>query len=100
MYLVIGGQEWIVILIAIVIILIWGPSKLPSLAKGMGEALREFRKAAAGVEEERRSEKTEKKEEIDKKLVEMAKSLGISTEGKTREELLDEINRKLAELKK
>ncbi|MFN7106152.1 MAG: twin-arginine translocase TatA/TatE family subunit [Pyrobaculum sp.] len=95
MYLIIGGQEWIVILIAIVIILIWGPSKLPSLARGMGEALREFRKAASGVED-----KPEKKEEIDKKLVDMARSLGISTEGKTREELLDEINKKLAELKK
>ncbi len=98
MYLIIGGQEWIVILIAIIIILIWGPSKLPSLARGMGEALREFRKAAAGVEE--RVEKKEDKEEVDKKILEMAKSLGISTEGKTREQLLDEINRKLAELKK
>jgi sec-independent protein translocase protein TatA len=28
----------------------------------------------------------------------MAKSLGISTEGKSREQLLDEINKKLAEL--
>jgi len=30
----------------------------------------------------------------------MARSLGISTEGKTKEQILDEINRKLAELKK
>ncbi|MEM4493479.1 MAG: twin-arginine translocase TatA/TatE family subunit, partial [Pyrobaculum sp.] len=52
MYLIFGGQEWIVILIALVIILIWGPSKLPSLARGMGEAIREFRKAASGIEEE------------------------------------------------
>ncbi|ABP50257.1 MULTISPECIES: twin-arginine translocase TatA/TatE family subunit [Pyrobaculum] len=98
MYLILGGQEWIVILIAIVIILIWGPSKLPSLARGMGEAIREFRKAASGIEEE--PKRVEKKEEIDQKIVEMAKSLGISTEGKTKEQILDEINKKLAELKK
>ena len=96
MYLLFGGQDWIVILIALVIILIWGPSKLPSLARGMGEAIREFRKAASGVEEETRRQK----EEVDQKIIDMAKSLGISTEGKSKDQLLDEINKKLAELKK
>jgi sec-independent protein translocase protein TatA len=99
MYLILGGQEWLVVLIALVIILIWGPSKLPSLARGMGEAIREFRKAASGVAEEE-VRRVEKKEEIDQKIIEMARSLGISTEGKTREQILDEINNKLAELKK
>jgi len=99
MYLILAGQEWLVILIAIVIILIWGPSKLPSLARGMGEAIREFRKAASGATEEE-VKKVEKKEEIDQKIIEMARSLGISTEGKTKEQILDEINKKLAELKK
>ncbi|MCI4446412.1 MAG: twin-arginine translocase TatA/TatE family subunit [Pyrobaculum sp.] len=99
MYLILAGQEWLVILIAIVIILIWGPSKLPSLARGMGEAIREFRKAASGAAEEE-TKKVEKKEEVDQKIIEMAKSLGIPTEGKSREQLLDEINKKLAELKK
>jgi sec-independent protein translocase protein TatA len=100
MYLIgVGPQEWLIILIAIVIILIWGPSKLPSLARGMGEAIREFRKAASGVAEEE-VRRVEKKEEIDQKIIEMARSLGISTEGKTKEQILDEINKKLAELKK
>lgn len=98
MYLMIGGQEWLIVLIAIVIILIWGPSKLPSLARGMGEAIREFRKAASGVEEE--SRRTERREEIDQKITELARSLGISTEGKTKEQILDEVNKRLAELKK
>jgi len=101
MYLLLGGQEWIVILIAVVILLIWGPSKLPSLARGLGEAIREFRKATSGIEEEpRKVEKAEKKEEIDQKLLETARALGISTEGKTKEQILDEINKKIAELKK
>jgi len=99
MYLMVGPQEWLIILIALVIILIWGPSKLPSLARGMGEAIREFRKAASGVAEEE-VRRVEKREEIDQKIIEMARSLGISTEGKTKEQILDEINRKLAELKK
>jgi len=98
MYLLLGGQEWIVVLIAIIILLIWGPSKLPSLARGLGEAIREFRKAASGIEEEPR--KVEKREEIDQKLLETARALGISTEGKTKEQILDEINKKIAELKK
>jgi len=99
MYLFVGLQEWLIILIALVIILIWGPSKLPSLARGMGEAIREFRKAASGVAEEE-VRRVERREEIDQKIIEMARSLGISTEGKTKEQILDEINRKLAELKK
>ncbi|ABO07961.1 Sec-independent protein translocase subunit TatA/TatB [Pyrobaculum calidifontis] len=98
MYLLLGGQEWIVILIAVVILLIWGPSKLPSLARGLGEAIREFRKATSGIEEEPR--KVEKREEIDQKLLETARALGISIEGKTKEQILDEINKKIAELKK
>jgi len=98
MYLLLGGQEWIVVLIAIVILLIWGPSKLPSLARGLGEAIREFRKAASGIEEEPR--RVEKREEIDQKLLETARALGISTEGKTKEQILDEISKKVAELKK
>jgi len=98
MYLLLSGQEWIIVLIAIVIILIWGPSKLPSLARGLGEAIREFRKASSGIEEEPR--RVEKREEIDQKLLETARALGISTEGKTKEQILDEINKKIAELKK
>jgi sec-independent protein translocase protein TatA len=39
----VGGQELgIVVLIAI---LLFGPSQLPKLARGLGEAMREFRKA-------------------------------------------------------
>jgi sec-independent protein translocase protein TatA len=98
MYLLVGPQEWLIILIALVIILIWGPSKLPSLARGMGEAIKEFRKAASGAAEE--EVRSVEKKEVDQKIIEMARSLGISTEGKTKEQILDEINRKLAELKK
>ncbi len=38
-------------LIFVVILLLLGPKKLPELARGLGQAIREFRKAAQGIEE-------------------------------------------------
>jgi sec-independent protein translocase protein TatA len=64
----------------------------------MGEAIREFRKAASSAAEE--EVRGVEKREVDQKIIEMARSLGISTEGKTKEQILDEISKKLAELKK
>ena len=39
----VGGQELIVILL--IILVLFGAKKLPELAKGMGQAIREFQKA-------------------------------------------------------
>ncbi len=44
-----GFQE--LLLIFLVVLLLFGAKKLPDLAKGMGQALREFRKAAKETEE-------------------------------------------------
>jgi len=46
----IGGPE--LLMIMFVVLLLFGGQKLPELAKGMGKSLREFKKAASGVEEE------------------------------------------------
>ncbi len=46
---VFGGMEVWVIILAIVL-LIWGPSKLPGLAKGLGQSIKEFKKAARDEE--------------------------------------------------
>ena len=43
-----GGE---LLLIFVVILLLLGPKKLPELARGLGQAIREFRKAAQGIEE-------------------------------------------------
>lgn len=45
-----GGSEMAVIFL--VILLLFGGKKLPEFARGMGKSIREFKKAAAGVEEE------------------------------------------------
>ncbi|HVU16062.1 MAG TPA: twin-arginine translocase TatA/TatE family subunit [Candidatus Didemnitutus sp.] len=46
----IGGSEILVIMF--VVLMLFGSDKLPGLARGMGKSIREFKKAAAGVEEE------------------------------------------------
>ena len=40
-----GGSE--LILILLILLLLFGGSKLPSLAKGLGQAIREFKKASS-----------------------------------------------------
>jgi sec-independent protein translocase protein TatA len=56
---VIGGQEWL--LIFLIILLLFGASKLPELARSMGKAKREFKKGMEEEEEEK--EKTPKAKE-------------------------------------
>lgn len=46
----IGGPELMMILF--IVLLLFGGQKLPELAKGLGKSMREFKKAANGVEEE------------------------------------------------
>ena len=45
-----GGQE--LLLILFVVLLFFGPSKLPELARGLGKGMREFKKAQAYLEHE------------------------------------------------
>lgn len=47
---------WEILIIALVIVLLFGASKLPQLARGMGDSIKEFRKAV-------KEEDAEKKEE-------------------------------------
>jgi sec-independent protein translocase protein TatA len=46
----IGGQE--LFLILLIVLVFFGAKKLPELAKGLGQGIREFRKAAKDVQEE------------------------------------------------
>ena len=46
----IGGPE--LFLILLVILVFFGAKKLPDLAKGLGQGIREFRKAAKDVQDE------------------------------------------------
>ena len=48
----IGGPE--LMLIMFIVLLLFGANKLPELARGMGRAVREFKKATSSVETEMR----------------------------------------------
>jgi TatA/E family protein of Tat protein translocase len=43
------GHMWLIILLLIVVLIIWGPGKLPDVGAGMGRAIREFRNATHEV---------------------------------------------------
>ena len=45
-----GGQE--IGLVFLIILLIFGPSQIPKMARGLGQALREFRKAQREITDE------------------------------------------------
>lgn len=44
-----GGSEWLVILL--VVVLLFGGSKIPELMRGLGKGVREFKQAANGTNE-------------------------------------------------
>ena len=60
-----GGWEMVVI--ALVILLMFGAKKLPELARGLGQGIREFKGAVDGVKDELKDaeESIEKNEEPD-----------------------------------
>lgn len=45
-----GGPEMVLILL--IVLVLFGGKKLPEFAKGLGKSIREFKKAASGIEEE------------------------------------------------
>jgi sec-independent protein translocase protein TatA len=52
----IDGIEWVILLIIIAVLLLYGPKKLPELARGVGRALGEFRRGKMEIEREISSE--------------------------------------------
>ncbi len=92
-----GIGVWEILLIVLIALILFGPRKLPELAKAMGEALREFKRAASSVEEGQKDSSQPQSSEVEEKssIRELAMSLGIDVSGKTDEELLEEIKSKV-----
>ena len=110
------GDELLILFVILVLIL--GPSKIPQLARGIGQAVREFKKASQGLYDEleqsatrpimvkeerfreniREVDKSSENASIDPELVKkLAEKLGISPDGKTQEELTKEVVAKAKE---
>lgn len=49
MFQSIGLSEWMII--GLIVVLVFGGKKVPELFKGLGESVREFKKAAKGSEQ-------------------------------------------------
>ena len=58
-----GGMEWL--LIALVVLLLFGGKKIPELAKGLGSGIKNFKKAAKDDDDE--VAETKKVDELEKK---------------------------------
>ena len=98
--------QWIIIGVVGVVIFLWGPQKIPELARGLGRAKKEFE--AASKEASDMANAITKpstpapspsmaatypapERSADQVLIETARKLGISTEGKTRDQISQEI---------
>ncbi|GFO97390.1 twin-arginine translocation protein TatA [groundwater metagenome] len=97
----IGPME--IALVVVVIIVLFGATKIPELARSLGKATGEFKKGKHEIEREladvERSVKETPEEAKSSKIKQMACDLGISTEGKTEEQLLEEIQKKMPKVK-
>jgi len=100
--------QWIIIGVIVVVIFLWGPQKIPELARGIGRAKGEFEKAtkefdaaskqvagglttSAATQTATPSAPVFQEKSGDQVLVETARALGITTEGKSREQISQEI---------
>ncbi len=87
--------ELVVIGIIVVVIVVMGPKRIPELARALGSAKKEFNAGAQSTPETAGAAAAGSPMGGDDLMV-AARKLGISTEGKTREQISAEIVRKTA----
>jgi sec-independent protein translocase protein TatA len=86
------GYEWLIIVAVLLIIFLWGPQKLPELARSIGLAKKELEKASKEPPTASTTPAgTTSTQSPSDSLVVAAKELGISTEGKTKDDIAKEI---------
>lgn len=83
------GYQLLIVVGILLVVFLWGPQKLPELARSIGLAKKEFEKAAK--EASTPSTDTTTTQPATDPLITAARSLGISTEGKTKEQIAKEI---------
>lgn len=91
----IEGMEWIVLLIIIAVLFLFGPQKLPELARSTGRALGEFRRGQMEVNREIAQQFGTNAADPRTKEERAAQALGVSTAGKSGLQLKLDIARSL-----
>ena len=103
------GWEWLIIGVVAIVIIMWGPAKIPEFAKALGRAKGEFSKASkefsdaatmtanapATTVASPATAPAQNLKSKDEMLLDTAKNLGIDTFGKTREQISEEVNIKV-----
>jgi sec-independent protein translocase protein TatA len=88
----IGTQD--LILVLVVALFLFGPTKLPEMAHSLGKAVGEFKKAQ--VESEHEMKRLDKpSDDKDTKIRNLATEMGIDVQNKTAEQLVEEIRSKI-----
>ena len=103
------GLDWIIVGVIAIVIIMWGPQKIPEFARSLGRAKGEFDKAQkefanaalttepttatanVALAAPKLSSTIKTKDEM---LLEAAQKLGIATDGKTRQQISEEISEK------
>jgi sec-independent protein translocase protein TatA len=83
-----------IILILIVALLLFGPNKLPELARSLGKATGEFKKAQMQTETEL-NQMVKPLEDKDEKIHNLAVEMGLNVQNKSNEQLIEEIRSKI-----
>ena len=88
----IGTED--IILILIVALFLFGPNKLPELARSLGKATGEFKKAQIQSESELK-QMVKPSDNKDEKIHNLAVEMGLDVQNKSDEQLIEEIRSKI-----
>ena len=92
--------ELIIIGVIVVVVLLWGPKKIPELARSLGLARKEFEQAKKVMQNPGTALTDTMTQGVqgqtppsssDELLLQTARRLGINTQGKTKEQISEEI---------
>jgi sec-independent protein translocase protein TatA len=99
--------QWVIIGVIVIVIFLWGPQKIPDIARAIGRAKKEFDQASKEVGDAASMTSKPSTAAVpaasvassipvpektgDQMLVETARKLGITVEGKSRDQISQEI---------